>query len=128
MPPLTVSGDQVQDAVVVQVAGDLDAASANALRTGLRGALPTAARQPSRLLVVDLTSQLLRRRRLNAMLDCRDEGGGATRHDDACCRSTGVTDPSGHRLGDVLPVHPPWPPHWKAPGRPGNRRGQPPPA
>ena len=46
MPPLTVSEDQVQDAVVVRVAGDLDAASADALRTGLRGALPAARSSP----------------------------------------------------------------------------------
>jgi anti-anti-sigma factor len=73
MPPLTVSEDQVQDAVVVGVAGDLDAASADALRTGLRGSCRRRA-AASRLLVVDLTEvSYFGSAGLNAMLDCRDE-------------------------------------------------------
>ncbi|HMZ14923.1 MAG TPA: STAS domain-containing protein [Mycobacterium sp.] len=108
MPPLTVSEDQVQDAVVVRVAGDLDAASADALRTGLRGALPAAAQQPSRLLVVDLTEvSYFGSAGLNAMLDCRDEAAAQHVTMTLVAKHPVVTRPiEVTGLGDVLPVHP----------------------
>ena len=108
MPPLTVSEDQVHDAVVVRVAGDLDAASADALRTGLRGALPGAAQQPSRLLVVDLTEvSYFGSAGLNAMLDCRDDAAAQHVTMALVAKHPVVTRPiEVTGLGDVLPVHP----------------------
>lgn len=108
MPPLTVQEEQVADAVVVRVAGDLDAASADALREGLRTALPAARQQPTRLLVVDLQEvSYFGSAGLNAMLDCRDEAatqGVAMRLVSTHPVVTRPIEVTG--LTEVLAVHP----------------------
>lgn len=74
MRPLTVEEDQTQDAVIVCVGGDVDTASADALRASLRMARLTALQHPARLLVVVLEAvTYFGSAALNAMLDCRDE-------------------------------------------------------
>ncbi|MCB0943174.1 MAG: STAS domain-containing protein [Mycolicibacterium sp.] len=108
MPPLTVREELVRDAVVVRVAGDLDAASADALRAGLRSALPAARLQPARLLVVDLEEvSYFGSAGLNAMLDCRDEAAAQDVTVRLIASHPVVTRPiEVTGLGDVLPVHP----------------------
>ena len=108
MPPLTVQAEVVLDAVVVRVAGEVDAASSEALRTGLRAAVPTASRQPARILVIDLEGvSYFGSAGLNAMLDCRDEAsaqGVAVRLVSTNPVVTRPIEVTG--LDEMLPVHP----------------------
>ncbi len=108
MPPLTVQEELVRGAVVVRVVGDVDAASAEALRGGLRVAVPSARQQQARLLVVDLEGvSYFGSAGLNAMLDCRDEAstqGVTVRLVSARPVVTRPIEVTG--LEEMLPVYP----------------------
>ena len=79
-----------------------------ACKSGGCGALPGAAQQPSRLLVVDLTEvSYFGSAGLNAMLDCRDEAAAQDVTMTLVAKHPVVTRPiEVTGLGDVLPVHP----------------------
>ena len=108
MPPLTVEEDQVEGAVVVRIGGDVDSASADALRDSLRMARRSALQHPARLLVVDLEGvTYFGSAALNAMLDCRDEAATQGISVKFVAAQPSVTRPMAvTKLDEVLTLYP----------------------
>lgn len=108
MPPLTVEEDQVEDGVIVRVTGDVDSASADALRDSLRMARRSALHHPARLLVVDLEGvTYFGSAALNAMLDCCDEADAQGISVKLVAAQPSVTRPMAvTKLDEVLTLYP----------------------
>ncbi|WP_205876221.1 STAS domain-containing protein [Mycobacterium camsae] len=75
MDLLDVGHESGEEAVVVQVKGDVDSSTADHLRDHLTAALDVATTHPKRLVVVDLQAvNFFGSAGLNAVLDCHESG------------------------------------------------------